>query len=66
MSSKWAPDNADGLHAYIITKRSWGRSWHRIEYAHSLKDAKASFGWTRERYTTVSVRRATPADMEKP
>jgi len=63
MSGRWAPDNADGLHAYVITKKSWGRSWDRIEYASSLVAAKASYGWTRERYTAVSVRRALAADV---
>lgn len=64
MSSRWAPDR-DGLHAYVITKYSWGKSWDRIEYAVSLLDAKNRFGHTREMYTTVKVRRAKPEDVTK-
>lgn len=64
MTTKWAPDNDEGLHPYVITKHSWGHTRNRIEYATSLKEAKAQHGWTRESHTTVTVRRATPADME--
>lgn len=61
--SKYAPKREDGLMAYVVTKKSWGRSRDRIEWAASLKDAKDKYGWTREAYTSVSVRRATPADL---
>lgn len=61
--SQWAADNDDGLHAYVVTKSSWGRKWDRLEYASSLAAAKAALGWTRERYTSVTVRRATAGDV---
>lgn len=63
--SKYAPKRADGLYAYVITKSSWGKSWDRIEWAESLAVARQQFGWTRERYTTITVRRATPSDLEQ-
>lgn len=60
---KYAAKRDDGLMAYLVTTSSWGRADHRIEWASSLKEAKAKHGWTRMLYTSVSVRRATPADL---
>jgi hypothetical protein len=65
MSGKFAPKREDGLMAYVITKRSWGRSWSRIEWASSLRDAKAEHGFTRELHTSIAVRRATAADLQE-
>lgn len=62
MAARWAPDNDEGLHAYLVTKSSWGRKWDRIEYAASLTTAKAQYGWIREQHTSINVRRATHAD----
>lgn len=62
--SKWADDNEDGLHAYVRSETSWGRTTHRLVYAASLADAKARFGWTRQAHTAVNVRRATREDAE--
>ncbi len=62
----WAPDNADGLHPYVITKTSWGRSYDLIEYAPDLRTAKQQFGWTRELHTRVQVRRARAEDLSAP
>lgn len=61
--SKWADDDKDGLHAYVVTTWNFGQSYDRIEYAESLKDAKAKFGWTRQLHTHKSVRRATREDV---
>jgi hypothetical protein len=66
--SRWAQDNDEGLHAYlVITTDMWqaarGTDYRRIEYAASLAEAKSQFGWTREHLTTVRVRRATPDDV---
>lgn len=61
---KYAPRREDGLFAYVITKSSWGHSSNRIEWAESLTAAKRQFGWTRQMHTSVSVRRATPGDLE--
>ena len=64
---RWAPDNDEGLHAYVVTTHEWGRSSDRIEYAESLMDAKRDYGWTRMLHVTKRVRRALPADLqEKP
>lgn len=60
---KWAPDNAEGLHAYVRSEWSWGKEHREIRYAASLKDAKAKFGWTSMKYTRIEVRRATPEDV---
>lgn len=59
----WAPDDDEGLHAYVVTRHSWGRQWSRIEYASSLAAAEGRYGWTRELYTTVTVRRAKVEDV---
>lgn len=61
--SKYAPKRDDGLMAYVVTTKSWGHSYDRIEWAASLKEAKAAHGWTRELHTTRSVRRAAPTDL---
>lgn len=63
--SKWAPDNEQGLHAYVVETSEFAgsRTYTDIVYAASLKDAKAEHGHTMMRYTTVSVRRAKPEDM---
>ena len=64
MSGKWAPDNDEGLHAYVIETTSWGRTTSRIDYAADLAEAKRKYGWTRMQHTSAKVRRATPADVE--
>jgi hypothetical protein len=63
--SRWAPDNAEGLHAYVVTTSEFAgsRKYDEIVYAESLKAAKAEHGWTQMRYTTKTVRRATPEDV---
>jgi hypothetical protein len=62
--TKYAPKNDDGLYAYVVTESfSWGRSHDRIEWAESLKQAKSRYGWTRQRHTCRSVRRATPEEL---
>lgn len=65
MSARWAPDNAEGLHPYVVTRSEWGRQYERIEYARNLAEAKRDYGWTRAAYASMSVRRATPADVER-
>ena len=60
---RWARDNDEGLHAYVITDYCWGKSDDRIEYASSLADAKREHGSSRMRYTTTTVRRAQPVDV---
>ena len=63
--SKWAPDNHEKLHAYVVTEHCWGKSSDRIKYAGSLAEAKRKYGWTSMRYTSMSVRRALPEDVAK-
>lgn len=60
---KFHPKRPDGLSAYVVRESSWGETWLRIEWAESLVDAKAKFGWTRMQHTRVTVRRATTADV---
>lgn len=60
---KYAPKREDGLMAYVVTTSSWGKSYDRVEWASSLSEAKSHFGWTRQLHTSISVRRATPADL---
>lgn len=62
--SKYAPAREDGMKPYVISTHSWGRTSDRIEWADSLREAKAHYGWTRQLHTSISVRRATPADMD--
>ena len=57
------PKREDGLMAYVVATHSWGRTYERIEWADSLKSAKAQFGWTRQLHTSVTVRRATTEDV---
>jgi hypothetical protein len=61
---KYASDE-NGNPLYVQTKTQFGRSWEHLYSAINLTDAKRRFGWTRENYTTVRVRRATPADVER-
>lgn len=65
MSRYAPPRESDGLKAYVVTRHSFGRSTDRIEWAESLKDAKARHGWTRELHVSYTVRRATPADLTR-
>jgi hypothetical protein len=64
MATKFHPKREDGLCAYVVTKRSWGKAWDRVEWAESLADAKSKFGWTREMHTSISVRRATADEVQ--
>jgi len=64
-AAKYEPKRQDGLSAYVVSESSWGRTTDRIEWALSLKEAKSHYGWTRQLYTTNSVRRATPDDMDR-
>lgn len=66
MTAKFAPKREDGLSPYVVTKSSWGREWSRIEWAKNLAEAKRQFGWTRQLHAYITVRRATPSDMEIP
>lgn len=63
MSGKWAPDNEQGEHAYVVSTSSWGQVYERIVYAHNLLDAKAEYGHTRQLHTHKSVRRARAEDV---
>jgi len=58
-----APDNADGLHAYVITKKKLGPVLDASNTRRPSFAAKASLRLDRERYTAVSVRRALAADV---
>ena len=60
---KFQPKREDGLMAYVVASHSWGRTSERIEWAASLKDAKAQHGWTRQLHTSITVRRATVEDV---
>lgn len=63
-AAKFHPRREDGRMAYVVSTHSWGRTTERIEWATSLKEAKALHGWTRQLHTSLSVRRATTADMK--
>ncbi|RLK22663.1 hypothetical protein DER29_0502 [Micromonospora sp. M71_S20] len=61
---KYAPPReSDGLKPYVLRYRSFTFTSNRIVWAASLKDAQ-QFTYTRERFASYTVRRATPADME--
>jgi hypothetical protein len=61
--SKYEPKcETTGNAPYLRTESSWGRSTYRIVYAANLTEAKAQHGYTRMRYTRVTVRRAVPTD----
>lgn len=62
--TKYAPKREDGLRAYVVSASSWGRTTTRIEWASNLADAKRKHGWTRADFTSITVRAATPADLE--
>lgn len=64
--SKWAPDNEQGLRAYVVATSSWGATTERIVYASGLAEAKRKHGWTRRPHTSVSVRRAKLEDAGLP
>lgn len=58
----------DGRNAYVVTERRMAgssvSSW--LVTAASLAEAKRYHGWTRQMYTTRSVRRARQADATLP
>lgn len=61
--SRWAPDNADGLHAYVVTTMFGGRSYDSLVYEASLSDAKTKHGYKRMLPTHIRVHRAAVADV---
>jgi hypothetical protein len=65
-NTKWAPDNDDGQHAYLVTISEFGGSRVRteIEYADSLAEAKALYGYRQMAYENRSVRRAKATDVQ--
>jgi hypothetical protein len=67
MAEKFAPAREkDGLFPYVVTQSEFGHKTNLIFYAASLKEAKAKFGWTRQRHVSIRVRRALPEDMILP
>lgn len=63
--ARYAPDNEQGEHAYVVETTSWGRTTARIVYAASLAEAKRKHGWTRQLHTSIHVARATPEEMTR-
>lgn len=59
---KYAPKREDGLSAYVRIRNSWGKSTETVVWATNLAEAKKAFGWTRENFTSIHLRRATPAE----
>ena len=53
----------DGVPVYVVATSSWGRTTSRFVSAPSLTEAKATHGWTRERHTSVKVRRGRHSDV---
>lgn len=63
-SDPFAPANDSGLKPYVIETRWFAHDSRRLEYAASLNDAKARWGWTRQQHTFIKVRRARVSDVE--
>ena len=62
MSARESKCATNGLTPYIVATSSWGRTNYSVVYGESLKDAKAHHGWTRDRHTSITVRRANIED----
>lgn len=61
---KYAPARGDGFYPYVKTTKSHVGDSAAIVWAPDMKTAKQQYGWTRQTFTTVTIRRATPADVE--
>jgi len=62
-ASKKAPRRADGTFLYVVEAHSWGRTTTRLVAAVSLQQAKSEHGWTRNRYETRRVHRASVEEV---
>ena len=60
--SKHAPAREDGLKPYFAEIREWGYVRHEIVWADTAANARYK-AINRMRYTTATVRRATPDDL---
>ena len=58
------PRRDDGMFLYVKETKSWGRTTRSLVAAACLKDAKAMYGWTRGRYETIYMHRASVAEVE--
>lgn len=61
--SKYASNDNGPI--YVRSEHSWGKTSEQLINAKTLADAKAKFGWTSMRYTSITVRRATTEDVER-
>jgi len=52
-----------GTSIYVRTVSCWGRHHETLVSAATLTEAKRVHGYTRELYTTISVRRARRSDV---
>lgn len=59
---KYAPAREDGLKPFVRTAFSFGKTTDGIVWANNATDAK--YAGYRGAYTSYTVRRATPADLE--
>ena len=61
----YAPKREDGNHAYVREMKSWGRTTESVVWHPDLATAKRVDGYTRMRYASVRVRRATVDDLAR-
>lgn len=61
----YAPAREDGRYPYVVERSRFGRKTERIVWASDLKEAKRLYGWTREHYVALKVRRALVRDMHQ-
>ena len=63
VTSPKAPKREDGTYLYVRTVSSWGRKFHSLVAAKSLREAKEQHGWSRNRYESIRVHRATVDEL---
>lgn len=58
------PRREDGMFLYVQETRGWGRTSRSLVAAPNLRDAHNLYGWTRSRYETIRLHRASVAEVE--
>lgn len=57
------PRREDGTFLYVRSCTSWGRTSHTLVAASTLTEAKREHGWTRNRYESIRLHRATQSEV---
>ena len=62
-AARFAPRREDGLCPYVVETKEAGRTYTRIEWAPTLREAKGRYGSGRRGVTRVRIRRALVGEL---